>query len=57
MKKTVKTFSKNISKDKRFWDQAIKDAKQRIKDLQMSISVYEDRKRAGDPWPGERKAS
>lgn len=37
------------------WDRAIKDAKKRIKNLQLSIEVFKDRKRAGEPWPGDQK--
>jgi hypothetical protein len=33
------------------WDEAIADAKKKIARLRYSISVYEIRKAAGDPWP------
>ena len=34
------------------WDAMIRDAKKRILDLEFSISVFERRKEAGEPWPG-----
>jgi hypothetical protein len=34
------------------WDEAISDAKRKIKGLQFSISIFRQRKRAGEPWPG-----
>jgi hypothetical protein len=37
------------------WDRAIRDAKKRIKDLQLSIEVFKERKMAGEPWPGDSK--
>lgn len=39
-------------KEKTGWDKAIADAKERIKKLELSISVFQERKNAGDPWPG-----
>jgi hypothetical protein len=38
------------------WDQAISDAKTRIKGLKRAIETYRERKKAGDPWPGDKKA-
>jgi hypothetical protein len=35
------------------WDQSIADAKQRIRDLEFSIRVFRERKRAGEKWPGK----
>jgi hypothetical protein len=43
---------KNISG----WDRAIADAKARIKKLEFSIRVFRQRKRNGEPWPGESAA-
>lgn len=34
------------------WDQAIADVRKRIKELQFTLSVFEQRKNAGEPWPG-----
>jgi hypothetical protein len=33
------------------WDEAISDAKRRIKALESTIAFYKQRKKAGDPWP------
>jgi len=41
----------------RSWDDAIKDAKQRIRDLQFSLSVFQKRKAAGERWPGLEEAA
>jgi len=35
------------------WDQAILDAKEKIRQLRYSIKVYSEQKKAGHPWPGE----
>lgn len=35
------------------WDLAIADAKRRIKELEFSMRVFRERKRAGKSWPGE----
>jgi hypothetical protein len=35
------------------WDEAIADAKRKIKELSFSIAVFRARKKAGEPWPGE----
>jgi hypothetical protein len=35
------------------WDDAIEDAKQRLKDIQFSLKVFQKRKRIGEPWPGD----
>lgn len=34
------------------WDEAIKDAKAKIKTLRNTIKVYTERKKTGEPWPG-----
>jgi hypothetical protein len=36
------------------WDAAIADAKLNIKRLQVAISVFEENKAKGDPWPGSQ---
>ena len=33
------------------WDEAIADAKQKIKNLEYAIEVYRKMKSAGEPWP------
>ena len=33
------------------WDDAIADAKQKIRDLEFSVRVFSERKRKGEPWP------
>jgi hypothetical protein len=33
------------------WDEAISDAKKRIKALKFTITVFRQRKKAGEPWP------
>lgn len=43
----VKENDKNGS-----WDWAIEQTRERIKRLQAAIRVFEDRKEAGDTWPG-----
>jgi len=34
------------------WDEAIADAKRKIRELRMTIKVYQESKKAGDRWPG-----
>jgi len=34
------------------WDWAIEQAREKIKRFQAAIRVFEDRKEAGDAWPG-----
>ena len=34
------------------WDEAIGEAKKRIKDLKFTIKVYEERRDRNEPWPG-----
>lgn len=43
----VKENDKNGS-----WDWAIEQTRERIKRLQAAIRVFEDRREAGDTWPG-----
>ncbi|HEY6351902.1 MAG TPA: hypothetical protein VI636_21100 [Candidatus Angelobacter sp.] len=38
------------------WDDAIKDAEQRIRDLQFSIGVFRERRASGVTWPGIEEA-
>jgi hypothetical protein len=34
------------------WDWAIEQARERIRNMQAAIRVFEERKEAGDVWPG-----
>jgi len=36
------------------WDRAIRDANERIEQLQTAISVYRENKVKGVPWPGKQ---
>jgi len=33
------------------WDSAIADAKRRIRELQFSLKVFKQHKKAGEQWP------
>lgn len=33
------------------WDEAINDAKKKIKKLQATIATFEEKKTNGEPWP------
>ncbi len=46
---------KNALRSKKIsgWDDAIEDMQQRIRDLEFSLKVFKDRKRKGEPWPGD----
>jgi hypothetical protein len=33
------------------WDDAIRDVKRKIKEMEYSIRVFKERKKAGEPWP------
>jgi len=41
-----------LSKAKIGWDGAIADAKAAIERLKTAISVFEENKANGEPWPG-----
>jgi len=47
--------SKLTKTNRNKWDEAIADAKKKIASLRMTISVFELRKAAGDPWPGDKE--
>jgi hypothetical protein len=50
----VKNFSKpKISHLENKWDEAIADAKEKIRRLRLTIRVYKEHKKAGEVWPGE----
>jgi hypothetical protein len=34
------------------WDAMIRDAKNRIEELQLAIEIFEKKKAAGERWPG-----
>ncbi len=46
--------SENGIPDSLGWDAMIRDAKKRIKDLELLIRVLEKKKAAGERWPGEQ---
>jgi hypothetical protein len=48
----------NLSKSDTYfgWDAAIADIKKRIKGLESTLDFFERRQRAGEPWPGDKKA-
>lgn len=37
------------------WDDAIADAKQRLKDIQFALKEFKECKRRGEPWPIDAK--
>jgi hypothetical protein len=41
----------------RGWDDAIADVKQRIKELEFSLKVFENMKKNMEPWPLAQTAS
>lgn len=43
----------NTKRIKTPWDEAIADAKRKIRALEQTIRVYRERKRIGDPWPSD----
>jgi hypothetical protein len=51
--KLSKSGDKSLSK----WDEAISDAKERIKTLKRSIRTFEDLRDSGMPWPGTSGAT
>jgi hypothetical protein len=42
-----------IGRKRTKWDEAISDAKRKIRELNFTITVYKQRKKAGDRWPGK----
>lgn len=49
---------KNAQQPKKsMWDEAIADAKRRIKELQFTVRVYKQRRDKGEPWPGDQSQS
>jgi hypothetical protein len=49
--------SKKLSKRQENWDTMITDAERRIQKLKTVISVCEENKKTGEPWPGSEKAA
>jgi hypothetical protein len=50
---SIRSQVKSAAKDRRkesAWDDAIRDAQERIKKLRYTIRVYRERKKAGEPW-------
>jgi hypothetical protein len=55
MSNTCQVASKLTERKRNKWDEAIDDAKKKIAGLKMSISIFELRKAAGEPWPGDEQ--
>jgi hypothetical protein len=52
---SIERVKRNLrSQEKSFtpWDEAIRDAKLKIRKLQASIRVFRENKKAGETWPG-----
>jgi hypothetical protein len=49
--------SAKLSKAKNRWDGVIADARKRIQKLQTVISVCEENKKKGEPWPGSQQSA
>jgi hypothetical protein len=35
------------------WDEAIADAKRKIRSLELSVAYFRQRRKAGEPWPSD----
>ena len=53
----IQKQEKNEQRYETKWDEAIADAKEKIKRLRYSIAVYEQRKLVGDRWPDKKMVS
>lgn len=53
MSNTAQVVTKATKKKRTKWDEAITDAKLKVASLRKTIEVYQVRRDAGDPWPGE----
>jgi len=49
--KSQEKKSAKMERTRTEWDEAISDAKKKIRDLQFTIAVYRRRKKAGESWP------
>jgi len=49
--------SAKLSTPQQSWDAMIADAKKRIQKLHTAISVCEENKKKGEPWPGSQIAA
>ena len=57
---SIAVSSDNLRKQKTArngWNEAIRDAKRKIRDLESTIQVFRERMKAGDPWPGDKLKS
>jgi hypothetical protein len=43
---------KRKNKSPQGWDIAIAKAQMKIDELKRAVSIFEDQKRRGEPWPG-----
>jgi hypothetical protein len=39
------------------WEEARDHAKRRIKELQYSLKVFNQKIKSGEPWPGDKSAA
>jgi hypothetical protein len=53
MSNTCQVKSETRNRKKTGWDEAIKDARLKIAALRNTIEIYQARRDAGDPWPGQ----
>src|SRR5271157_639782 len=54
---TVCTRLRKLSSEKKVlevnsWDSAIRRARLRIQELKLALEAFQEKKRAGEPWPG-----
>jgi hypothetical protein len=48
---SIEKVKEKVKRPRTKWDEAISDAKRKIKALESTITIYRERKKAGDPWP------
>jgi hypothetical protein len=53
---SINDVKEKVKPNRTKWDEAICDAKKRIRALQSTIAFYRQRKKAGDQWPGDSAA-
>ena len=54
-KKSIDRANKSVQ-NFQSWEEARDYAKRRIKELQHSLSIFNQKIKAGEPWPGDRVA-
>ena len=50
---SIQKSRKKVGKHPTKWDEAIADAKHKIRGLKSSVAFFRRSKKAGDPWPSE----